>query len=114
MPTERRWVMTHDSPSFDLNGMPQVQCWEFNAATTEPIAEPLGSIENVRAIAAKQAALERANDLARGQADRLRSFRPAAGRPAAARPRDDIIDVVSDGVTQHVPDGRHGACRLHR
>jgi hypothetical protein len=67
-----RWILTHNGP-YDLNGMPAVQTCELvTAAVSEPVPQPLGSNETVKALQAKQAEFEREAELAREQGDRGR------------------------------------------
>jgi hypothetical protein len=74
MAVERRWILTHNGP-FDLNGMPREQVCELVAAQSEPVPQPLGNNETVKALQAKQAEFEREAELAREQTDRLGASR---------------------------------------
>jgi hypothetical protein len=75
VPVEQRWILTHSGP-YDLNGMPQVQTCELvSVAVPEPVPQPLGSNETVKALQAKQAEFEREAESAREQADRLGASR---------------------------------------
>jgi hypothetical protein len=67
-----RWILTHNGP-YDLNGMPQVQTCELvTAVVPEPVPQPLGSNETVKALQAKQAEFEREAELARGEPSKVR------------------------------------------
>jgi hypothetical protein len=97
MTVEQRWILTHDGP-YDLNGMPSVQTCELVTAVPEPVPQPFGNVENVRALEAKQQELEREAEQAREQANNLRSFRAGVGVRPIARPRRVIDTVERDSV----------------